>query len=158
MTEQNTTHDGLAQKLGEVFPDVTIERDLAGIPTLLVSAEQYVELVQKLREDPALQFAILSDLKGVHYPQDDQPFEVVIHLTSMELAALVAVKVRAAGDPPTLPSLAAFWQAANWFEREAFDMFGIVFEGHPDPRRIYLEEDADFHPLRKEFPTEGYED
>ena len=66
--------------------------------------------------------------------------------------------MRAGGEPPTLPSLAAFWTAANWHEREAYDMFGIVFAGHPDLRRIYLEEDADFFPLRKEFPVLGRED
>ena len=158
MTNQNLNSDELVQKLGDVFPELTIERDLSGIPTLVAPREQYVAIVKKLREDPTLQFVILSDLKGMQFPQDDEPFEVVVHLTSMQLAARVAVKVRATGDPPTVPSLAAFWHAANWHEREAYDMFGIEFEGHPDPRRIFLEEDADFYPLRKEFPTEGYEE
>ena len=158
MAHQNTSGEELVQKLGDVFPELTIERDRAGIPTLSAPREQYVEVIKRLREDSALQFVILSDLTGMHYPHDDEPLEVVVHLTSMQLPAQVAVKVRAGGDPPAVPSLAAFWRAADWHEREAFDMFGIVFEGHPDPRRIYLEEEADFHPLRKEFPIKGYED
>jgi len=158
MTEDNATRPEWIKALSEAFPETPLEYDLGGVPTLKVSREQYVEAIKKLRDEPALRFQILSDLKGVHYPNDDEPFEVVTHLTSMHLAAQVAVKVRAGGDPPTVPSLSAFWQAANWHEREAYDMVGIVFEGHPDPRRIFLEEDADFHPLRKEFPTEGFED
>lgn len=158
MSEQQVMKDELVQRLGEAFPDLTVEQDRAGIPALIAPRDQYVETVQRLREDEAFRFVILSDLKGVHYPDDEEPFEVIVHLTSMHLAKQVAVKVRAGGDSPTVPSLSAFWQAANWHEREAYDMFGIVFEGHPDPRRIYLEEDADFYPLRKDFPTEGYED
>jgi NADH-quinone oxidoreductase subunit C len=145
----------LARKLAERFPDAAIAHDAGGLPTIRAAREQYVEIVTALRDEPAFGFTILSHVAGVHWPDDPEPFEVVARLTSMSLAAQVAVRVRAAGDPPTVPSLAAFWQAANWHEREVFDMFGVRFDGHPDPRRIFLEEDATFHPLRKEYPVEG---
>jgi len=158
MSEQRITNEELKVKLADLLPGATVTSDLAGMPVIAVANDAYVAAIKTLRDEPSLQFAILSDLTGAHYPDEPQPFEVVVHLTSMHLARQIRVKVRAAGDPPTVPSLAAFWRAADWHEREAFDMLGIVFAGHPDPRRIFLEEDADFHPLRKEFPTRGYED
>jgi NADH-quinone oxidoreductase subunit C len=158
MADPRAQYKDLARKLSEAFPDFTVTQDRAGIPTIAVPRERYVELIQQLRSDHDYQFTILSHLNGVQYPGEAEPFEVVVHLTSMHLPAQVAIKVRAGGDPPTVPSLAAFWTAANWHEREVFDMFGIVFAGHPDPRRIYLEEDADFHPLRKDYPVLGRED
>lgn len=158
MSEQQIGNEELAAKLADLLPGATVTADLAGMPVVETTRDAYVAAIKTLRDEPALQFNILSDLTGLHFPDEPEPFAVVVHLTSMHLARQLRVKVRAAGDPPTVPSLSAFWQAANWHEREAFDMLGIVFEGHPDPRRIFLEEDADFHPLRKEFPTEGYED
>jgi len=158
MANPRAKYNDLARKLSDALPDFTVTQDRGGIPTIAAPREGYVELIQRLRQDHDLQFTILSHLTGVHYPNDAEPFEVVVHLTSMHLPAQVAVKVRAGGEPPTVPSLAAFWTAANWHEREAFDMFGIVFAGHPDLRRIYLEEDADFYPLRKDFPVNGRED
>ncbi len=158
MADPRAKYRDLARKLGEALPDFTVSQDLGGIPTIIVPRDRYVELIQRLRSEHDWQFMILSHLTGAHYPADPEPFEVVVHLTSMHLPAQITVKVRAGGEPPTVPSLAAFWTAANWFERETFDMFGIVFAGHPDPRRIYLDEDADFHPLRKDYPVTGRED
>jgi len=158
MTGPVHTPNVLVQKLSDLFEDLTIAQDRGGIPILVVSRERYVSVIKTLRDDPSLEFSILSFLCGVHYPGEAEPFEVVVQLTSLNLAAKVLVKVRAAGEPPTVPSLAAFWRAANWHEREAYDMFGIVFDGHPDLRRIFLEEDADFYPLRKEYPLEGTKD
>jgi NADH-quinone oxidoreductase subunit C len=157
MTAQADMQQALVEKLRALFPDLTIAAESDGKPVVLATRERYVDVVKTLRDDPALRFAILSHLTAVHRPQDAEPFEVVVRLTSLTLPAQAAVKVRAAGDPPTVPSLAAFWRAANWHERETFDMFGVHFAGHPDHRRIFLEEDADFHPLRKEFPLNGDE-
>lgn len=157
MANTQPTTGNAADLLHRRFPKLEIAPDLAGIPNLMVNREQYVETVKILRDDPELRFNIFVHLTAVHYPRDPQPFEVTVRLSSLQLHAQVAVRVRTAGDAPGVPSLAAFWPAADWHEREVFDMFGIYFEGHPDLRRIFLEENADFHPLRKEFPVKGYE-
>jgi NADH-quinone oxidoreductase subunit C len=157
MTTPAEKKAALTAKLRELFPELTIAAHTDGLPVVLATRERYVEAVKALRAEPSLRFTILSHLCGVHHPHDPEPFEVVVRLTSLTLGAQVAVKVRAAGEPPTVPSLAAFWRAANWHERETFDMFGIRFDGHPDLRRIFLEDDADFFPLRKEFPLDGEE-
>ncbi|NLH50021.1 MAG: NADH-quinone oxidoreductase subunit C [Myxococcales bacterium] len=153
-----TDQKALLDRLTAMFPDLAWQTDRGGLPTVAVSREQYVATVRRLREDPALRFTILSHLTGVHYPDDAEPFEVVVRLTSLTLPGQAAIKVRAAGEPPALPSLAAFWQAANWHERETHDMFGIRFEGHPNLAPLLLPEDADYHPLRKDFPVEGTEE
>ncbi len=157
MTKDQTTTDHLAEILHRRFPDLEVAVDLGGIHNLMVNRAQYVETIQTLRGDPELQFGIFSHLTAVHYPHDPLPFEIVVHLSSLHLRARVVVRLRTAAEQPGAPSLAAFWPAADWFEREVYDMFGVFFEGHPDLRRIYLEEDADFYPLRKEFPVRGYE-
>jgi NADH-quinone oxidoreductase subunit C len=155
MGELTAKQEDLLRRLGDALPFATLEADRGGLPSIRVSRERYLEVIHRLRDDAALGFTIFSHLCGAHYPHDAEPFEVVVHLTSLTLRAQVAVKVRAGGELPSVPSLATFWPAANWHEREAFDMFGIHFTGHPDLRRIFLEEDADFYPLRKEYPVEG---
>ncbi len=149
---------GLSRKLTARFPELTLDHDLAGEPMLRVPADKYLETVAALRNEPEFQFTILVQIYGAHYPDDDAPFEAVALLSSLHLGAHLPVKVRAQGTPPTVPSLAMVWPAANWHERETYDMYGIHFDGHPDLRRIFLSDDADFHPLRKEFPTAGFED
>lgn len=158
MAMRESINQTLTETLAAKFPDLTVEHDRSGLPALCATPERYVEAVTLLRTDPELQFDILVQVYGAHYPDDEQPFEVVTRLASMTLGAQVAVKVRATGEPPSVPSLAPTWQAANWHERETYDMLGVHFTGHPDHRRIFLPEDADFHPLRKDFPTEGFED
>ncbi|MDP8225923.1 MAG: NADH-quinone oxidoreductase subunit C [Candidatus Lernaella stagnicola] len=158
MATRADINDQLAEQLATRFGDQLVERDLAGRPMLRVTPESYLEAVHTLRRDPAFGFEILVQVFGTHFPDDEAPFEVTALLARLDPGAHVAVKVRATGTPPTVPSLAAVWRAADWHERETYDMFGIHFDGHPDLRRIFLADDADFHPLRKDFPTEGYEE
>jgi len=155
MSEYNQENQELVQKITELFPESEPQLDRSGIPTLTVTQDKYIEVVQRLREEPSLKFSILSHLCGLHWPEREKPFEVVVRLTSFENKAQVAVKVSAEGNPPTVPSLAPVWRAAQWHERETYDMFGIEFKGHPDLRRIFLVEEAEYHPMRKEYPTEG---
>ena len=110
-----------------------------------------VEVCVWLRDDPAAAFDFLVDVTAVHRPDETPPFELVYHLYSYARNDRLRLKTRIA-DGDSVPSLAGVWLAANWNERETYDMFGIVFEGHPDLRRILMPDDYTDFPLRKEFP------
>mgnify|MGYP003900039823 FL=1 len=124
---------------------------------LVVMAERdhIVGLLRFLREDPQCDFETMIDICGVDYPERAERFEVVYHLLSMHLNHRVRVRVSTDEDT-AVPSACAVWPAANWFEREVFDMFGILFSGHPDLRRILTDYGFRGYPLRKDFPTTGY--
>jgi NADH-quinone oxidoreductase subunit C len=109
-----------------------------------------------LRDDSVLQFNFLSDLTCVDWYPSDPRFEVVYHLFSIPKKFRVRLKVKLGGDDPSLQSITSVWPAANYFEREVFDLFGIRFEGHPYLRRIMMPENWEGHPLRKDYPVEGY--
>ena len=109
-----------------------------------------------LRDDPALQFNFLSDISCVDWYSSEPRFEVVYHLFSIPKKARLRLKVRLGGDDPRTESVTSVWPAANFFEREVFDLFGIRFQGHPYLRRILMPESWEGHPLRKDYPVEGY--
>jgi NADH-quinone oxidoreductase subunit C len=134
-----------------------------GEVTVLVSAADYLASAIALRDDPACKFEQLIDLCGVDYSQyadgtpDGLRFCVVCHLLSVSLNQRVRLKVFATDDlAPILPSLIGVWSAANWFEREAFDLFGVIFDGHTDLRRILTDYGFVGHPFRKDFPRTGH--
>lgn len=109
-----------------------------------------------LKTDPALAFDFLADITCVdRYPVEPR-FEVVYQLLSLQNATRLRLKVRLPGDNPRVDSLTGLWSGANWFEREVFDLFGIQFSGHPNLRRILMPDDWQGHPLRKDYPVEGY--
>ncbi len=131
--------------------------------TLEVPAAGYRASCEKLRDHPALGFEQLIDLCGVDYsgygdvPREGPRFAAVVHLLSVRHNWRLRVRVFCPDDAfPVLPSLVEVWPAANWFEREAFDLFGIVFEGHPDLRRILTDYGFVGHPFRKDFPLSGH--
>jgi NADH-quinone oxidoreductase subunit C len=108
------------------------------------------------RGDAALQFNLLSDIVCVdHFPIAPR-FEVNYHLTSIPRRDKLRIRARISGDDPVLDSATSVWPGANWMEREVFDLFGVRFAGHPDLRRILLPDDWQGHPLRKDYPVEGY--
>ena len=109
-----------------------------------------------LRDDPELRFSFLADLTCVDWYPNEPRFEVVYELLSMQRKERLRLKVRLQGQEPKLESVTSVWPAANYFEREVFDLFGIQFEGHPYLRRIMMPEDWQGHPLRKDYPVEGY--
>jgi NADH-quinone oxidoreductase subunit C len=134
-----------------------------GEVTVVVKAKDYLASMQKLRDDPALRFQELVDLCGVDYQSygegtwDGLRFAVVSHLLSIEHNWRVRVRVFAPDDDmPLVDSVTSVWRNANWFEREAFDLFGILFEGHGDLRRILTDYGFIGHPFRKDFPISGY--
>jgi NADH-quinone oxidoreductase subunit C len=131
--------------------------------TLVVKASDYLEVAKTLRDDPKLRFEQLIDLCGVDYQTygdgayDGPRFAAVSHLLSVTNNWRLRLRVFAPDDDlPIVPSLVDIWSSSNWFEREAFDLYGIVFEGHPDLRRILTDYGFIGHPFRKDFPVSGY--
>jgi NADH-quinone oxidoreductase subunit C len=123
---------------------------------VFVKAEQIVDALTLLRDK--YEFELLSALTASdYYPQQSPRFHVVYQLTSLAKNLSVMLRVAVNGDQPKVPTAALVYDVANWRERELLDMFGIEFEGHPDPRRILTEEGMEGHPLRKDFPL-GYEE
>lgn len=134
-----------------------------GEVTVVVKAADYLAAMQTLRDDPSLRFDTMIDLCGVDYSQygegtwDGARFAVVVHLLSVEHNHRVRVRVFCPDDDmPLVQSITGIWRAANWYEREAFDLYGILFEGHGDLRRILTDYGFIGHPFRKDFPVSGY--
>ncbi len=123
--------------------------------SVTVVAEQIVRVLKFLRDDHACRFVNLIDICGVDYPERAERFDVVYHLLSPTQNVRVRVKVHA-GEETSVPSACGVFPAANWFEREAFDMYGILFSDHPDLRRILTDYGFNGHPLRKDFPLTGF--
>lgn len=140
---------GLTERLGEL--------------TLVVKASRYLDVCVALRDDASLRFDTLIDLCGLDYRDhgggtwDGSRFAAVLHLLSVHHNHRVRLRAFCEDDDfPVLPSVTDVWPATGWFEREAFDLFGIVFEGHPDLRRILTDYGFVGHPFRKDFPVSGY--
>ena len=123
--------------------------------TVVVGREDIVSVLTKLRDDPVLLFEILIDICGVDYPERAERFEVVYHLLSPRKNQRVRVKVTTDEHSP-VPSVIPVFPAANWYERATYDMYGILFSGHPDLRRILTDYGFQGFPLRKDFPLTGY--
>ena len=123
--------------------------------TIEAPAHRIIDVLRFLRDSADLQFHQLIDISGSDYPQREQRFDVVYHLLSMTKNRRLRVKVRTDEDTP-VPSVVSVYPAADWFERETFDMYGVFFEGHPDLRRLLTDYGFHGHPLRKDFPMTGY--
>ncbi len=123
-----------------------------GDDTALVARDKIVEICTFLRDDTDLLFALAIDITGVDYIDESPRFEVVYHLYSIEKKIRVRIKARVPADDPAIDSVSGVWSGMNWYEREAFDMYGIRFNNHPDLRRILLPETFVGHPLRKDYP------
>ena len=139
-------------RVQEAFPELDVSPNrFRGELTLTVPTEQISDVLAFLRDDEACAFDFLTDVTAVHWPSRPLPFEVVYHLYSFPRNARLRVKCHA-GNEPEVPSVVELWPTANWLERECYDMFGVVFTGHPDLTRILMTEDYEGWPLRKEFP------
>lgn len=152
--------DTIAVVLGDKVKSLSVA---LGEVTLVVSAGDYLASMQLLRDAPGCKFEQLIDICGVDYSAyrdtvwDGLRYGVVSHLLSVSLNQRVRVKVFCPEDDfPVVPSVTALWSSANWFEREAFDLYGIVFEGHDDLRRILTDYGFIGHPFRKDFPLSGH--
>ena len=140
------------------FPGAILEQsayaDREDEVTFVLKVDYLVRVCEYLRDHPAANFKILTDLTAAHYPENEEPFQVVFQLISVDHARLLRLKVKIKDDQD-VPSVVGIWSSANWMEREVYDLFGISFSGHPDLRRILLPENWGSHPLRKDYPLEG---
>jgi NADH-quinone oxidoreductase subunit C len=151
--------DALGELLATVEPtlggNLLASRIDRGELTLVVPAHLIARVLAYLRDEPGLLFKELVDLCGVDYPERDQRFDVVYHLLSLKRNQRIRVKV-ATDEATPVPSVVGVFSAAGWFEREAWDMYGILFADHPDLRRLLTDYGFEGHPLRKDFPLTGY--
>ena len=150
----------LSAALPDAFTSLTVDR---GEVTVVVAADRLPAVMRDLRDRPELRFATLIDVCGVDYSafgdgaHDGPRFAAVYHLLSLAHNRRLRVRAFAPDDDfPVLPSVIDVWPVANWFEREAFDLYGIVFDGHPDLRRLLTDYGFVGHPFRKDFPLSGY--
>ena len=123
--------------------------------TLNARREDIVETISFLRDDPVCKFTTLIDICGVDYPGRERRFDVVYHLLSMQLNQRIRIKITTDENTP-VHTMIGVYPAANWYEREAFDMYGIAFDEHPDLRRLLTDYGFEGHPLRKDFPLSGF--
>jgi NADH-quinone oxidoreductase subunit C len=151
MTEINLTVKNLKEK----FPNSILEATtFRGEVTVTVSKGEIFEICRFLYSDPDLQYHLLTDLCGLDFFPQTPRFGVVYLLYSVNNNQRLRLKTRV-GEMESTPSVESIWKVANWYEREAYDLFGIRFENHPDLRRILLWDGFEGHPLRKDYPAEG---
>lgn len=146
----------LSTYLGEKLPGRVTDAVLAfGELTIAVATDNLIEVTSFLRDDSGCQFISIIDICGADYPSRVKRFDVVYHLLSPKQNLRIRIKVQA--DEETLvPSLTAVYPGADWYEREAYDLYGVLFSGHPDLRRILTDYGFEGHPLRKDFPLTGF--
>lgn len=148
----------IAEKLKEKYlaeiVDVTQFRDQVFVS---VKRERILDICQFLRDEADIQMNFLADLCGVDYPDRSHRFEVIYNLYSIKHRHRLIIKALIPENDPSINSVVSLWKGASWHEREACDMFGIVFNGHPDLRRVLMPEDWEGYPLRKDYPLKGPE-
>lgn len=138
----------LMEQFGDCQPPDTRLAD--GIPTAIVPPDRLLDVGRFLRDDPDMHYAFLAELNAVDYLERADRFEVTYILHSYDHNSRLRLKVRVGSEEPTVPSAVSLWPAAAWHEREVFDLFGVQFDGHPDLRRLFLPEDWEGHPLRRD--------
>ena len=150
--ELQALSDHIASSLGQAIEDRAIAFDEL---TVVARREDIVRVATFLRDDPQCRFVCFIDICGADYPAREERFDVVYHFLAPHHNRRIRVKVRTDEVTP-VPSLNGVFAAANWYERETYDMYGILFTGHPDLRRILTDYGFEGHPLRKDFPMTGY--
>lgn len=149
----------IVEKLKEKFATEIIDvSEFMGQVTVSVRPDKILDICRYLHDDPDLYMDYLADLCGVDYPDRKYRFEVVYNLFSIKHRHRIRLDALLQAKDPNVDSVVPVWAGANWHEREACDMYGIVFNGHPDLRRILMPEDWEGYPLRKDYPLKGPED
>ncbi|MCP5084449.1 MAG: NADH-quinone oxidoreductase subunit C [Alphaproteobacteria bacterium] len=148
----------LTEHVSAELESVLVSSEVAyGELNIVVVADQLLKVLKFLRDDPTCRFVVPIDITGVDYPGREKRFDVVYHLLSPYQNQRIRVKVETDENTP-VPSAISIFPMADWFERETYDLYGILFSGHPDLRRILTDYGFDGHPLRKDFPTTGYKE
>ncbi len=142
--------------LQESVPGVSLQEEPSlDRPTRVVPRERLVEVGRALRDTPGLEFQVLTEVTAVDWWPSDPRYVVVYHLLSPGRQLLLRLKVKLSNEDPHVATLSGVWASANWLEREVWDLYGVVFEGHPDLRRLMMPDDWEGHPLRKDYPVEA---
>jgi NADH-quinone oxidoreductase subunit C len=151
-----TESDTLFGKLSAQYTNKILATSLCSQePVVMVDKSVIHDVLTFLKKDETLTYDMLIELFGIDYPEEDLRFEIVYILRSPKHNGRVTIKTRTTEDG--IDTVSDIWKAADWLEREIYDMFGVTFKNHPDLRRIYTEDDFEGHPLRKDFPVEGYD-
>ena len=146
----------IGAKIEEAMPGAVLESSLAfGELTLTLDLSRIIDALNFLRNDPDWQFVSIIDISGADYPETRKRFEVVYHLLSPKLNRRIRLKI-ATDEATPIASATEVYPGADWYEREIYDFFGVLFVGHPDLRRILTDYGFDGHPLRKDFPMTGF--
>jgi NADH-quinone oxidoreductase subunit C len=146
----------LGQTIVSALPGAATEHQVAlNELTVTVHSEKIVEVARFLRDDPGCRFISFIDVTAVDFPGREKRFDVIYHLLSPTLNTRIRLRVEA-GETTQVPSLIEVFPGADWFERETYDLYGVIFIGHPDMRRILTDYGFDGHPLRKDFPLTGF--
>ncbi|ASU36098.1 NADH-quinone oxidoreductase subunit C [Mucilaginibacter xinganensis] len=149
------SNEELLKKISDQFSDqVSVIGEPFGLLTLETGREQIIDVLAFLKNDPTLQFIFLTDITAIHYPEQEKQIGVIYHLHSLVNNVRVRIKVFLADGDVHIPTATTLWNGANWMERETYDFFGVLFDGHPDLRRILNVDDMTAFPMRKEFPLE----
>jgi len=149
------TNEELLKKISEKFEQqITVVGEPYGLLTIETGREQIIDLLNFLKNDAVLQFIYLTDITGIHYPGLEKSIGVIYHLHSLVNNVRVRIKVFLPEGDFNIPTATTVWEGANWMERETYDFFGVIFEGHPDLRRILNVDDMTVFPMRREFPLE----
>jgi NADH-quinone oxidoreductase subunit C len=133
---------------------VTVIGEPYELLTVETGRETIIDLLAFLKTDPELKFIFLTDITGIHYPEQEKTIGVIYHLHSLTTNTRIRIKVFLADADVHIPTATVLWDGANWMERETYDFFGVIFDGHPDLRRILNVDDMTAFPMRKEFPLE----
>jgi NADH-quinone oxidoreductase subunit C len=149
------SNEELLSKIDAQFPgQLTSTGEPFGLLTLETGREQIIEILTWLKNDAVLQFIYLTDITAIHYPETEKPIGVIYHLHSLVNNVRLRLKVFLADGDTHIPTATVLWNGANWMERETYDLFGVIFDGHPDLRRILNVDDMTAFPMRREFPLE----
>ncbi|MEO6981109.1 MAG: NADH-quinone oxidoreductase subunit C [Mucilaginibacter sp.] len=149
------SNEELLNKLNAEFPEqLTVVGEPFGLLTLETGRENIIAVLSFLKNDAALQFIFLTDITAIHYPEQEKQIGVIYHLHSLVNNVRIRLKVFMTDGDVHLPTASDLWHGANWMERETYDFFGVIFDGHPDLRRILNVDDMTAFPMRREFPLE----
>jgi NADH-quinone oxidoreductase subunit C len=148
-------NEELLKRIAEKFDQqVTLVGEPYGLLTVETGREQIIDLLTFLKTDDALRFIFLTDITAIHYPEQEKQIGIIYHLHSLTTNTRIRVKVFLTDGDVHIPTATTVWEGANWMERETYDFFGVIFDGHPDLRRILNVDDMTAFPMRKEFPLE----
>ena len=148
-------NEELLKRIAEKFnQQLTLVGEPYGLLTVETGREQIIDLLTFLKTDDALRFIFLTDITAIHYPEQEKQIGIIYHLHSLTTNTRIRIKVFLTDGDVHIPTATTVWEGANWMERETYDFFGVIFDGHPDLRRILNVDDMTAFPMRKEFPLE----